>query len=383
MNTTGVVTYSESIAAAAAELAKAAAAGENILMPAESLQNVPPMHKVTVERVKLSANPDDKDVYVQLGKEDDPPEKKRYALTKDGILKLSSCAGVQWDYSNSGRIDRQDSGTYIAWRMVGAVQKLDGSWLPLQGSYDLDFDVIAEEVEEQKRSNASRYWGKKDWWAKMGKEAQEAYLLKKTKEDVLMIKRHKVARVETGAMLRAIRGLLNIKGTYSYQEISRPFVIARLVFQPDYADPIIKAQAVALAFRAMQGVYGIPAPASPRQLPQTSQAPVDLYPDESGHYGAPDADPDPEPGSEPEPQAPHPTTETPPPAGENGDSALVDFKNCDKDGKITTLNALIKRKGYDMKKLTKPLLEYSDATLLKFFKGLLEMPDAEQDDIPF
>ncbi|MFH2074228.1 MAG: hypothetical protein ABIJ57_02600 [Pseudomonadota bacterium] len=363
--TTGPITYSESIEAARKELAAAIKNGDNLLMPSDSLNNVPPMHKVTVERVKLSPNPDDRDVYLQQGKDDDEDGKKRFALTKDGLLKLSSCAGVQWDYDHSGRLDRMESPSYLSWRMVGAVQRLDGGWLPLQGSYDLDFDVISEQVEEQKRSNASRYWSKKDWWKKMDKAAQDAYIAKKVKEEVLMFKRHKVARCETGAMLRAIRGLLNVKGTYSAVELQKPFVIARLVFQPDYADPIIKAQAVALAFKAMQGVYGIsqgPAQFQPRALPAQV---VDMEQDGSGGYDMSEA-------------------ERADPGSDQGSAEEVtpeqEYAAANKDGKVRIIEMLIKRKGYNIAKLARPVDEYSEEKLGPFFEHLLSLPDKPADD---
>ncbi len=372
--TRGPITYNESIEAARKELSAAIAAGENLLMPTDSLGNVPAMHKVSVERIKLSPDPQDKDVYVQQGKDDDTPDKKRYALTKDGLLKLSSCAGVQWDYDHSGRIDKHETPDYISWRIVGAIQRLDGSWLPLQGAYDLDFDVIEEQILEQKKATAAKWWTNAKWYKELGKEGQQAYIQKKAREDLLLVKRHKVARCETGAMLRAIRGLLNIKGTYSYSELQKPFVIARLVFQPDYADPIIKAQAVALAFKAMQGVYGISAPSFPqaRQIPQN--LPIDLEENGHGGYGIPEMPED------LEPPPPSPADDPPP---DKAEAQKIDFENATQADKIKTLETLCTRKGYAREK-GKALDKYSDKGLLLFYEKLVAMPDAVvADDIPF
>lgn len=351
----GPITYEDSIKAARKELDKAIKEGENLLMPSDSLNNVPAMHKVTVERIKLSPDPDDRDVY---------PQGKRFALTKDGLLKLSSCAGVQWDYSFSGRIDPMNNPDYIAYRVVGAVQRLDGSWLPLQGAYDLDFVVIEEQAFEGKKES-TKSW-KSNGWDKFTPAQREAACRKLAHEDVLAIRRHKVARCETGAMLRAIRGLLNVKGTYSAAELQKPFVIARLVFQPDYADPIIKAQAVALAFKAMQGVYGIsqgPAQFQPRQLPGSV---VDMEPNGTGGYDMTEAErsePDPGPAIEVTPQE--------------------EYAVANKDGKVRIIDALIKRKGYSTAKLAKPVDEYPEEKLAPFFEHLISLPDKpEDDDIP-
>lgn len=366
---TGPITYEDSIKAARAELKKAAEAGENLLMPTDSLGNVPAMHKVSIERIKLSPDPDDKDVY---------PQGKRFALTKDGLLKLSSCAGVQWDYNFSGRTDPMNNPDYISYRVVGAVQRLDGSWLPLQGAYDLDFVVIEEQALEGKKESTKNW--KSNGWDKFSPAQRETACRKLAHEDVLAIRRHKVARCETGAMLRAIRGLLNVKGTYSAAELQKPFVIARLVFQPDYADPIIKAQAVALAFKAMQGVFGLPpgqAQFQPRQLPGSS---IEMQPNDSGGYEMPEA----ERAERPEPDEPGLWGETEPDPPE---VARNDFQAADVKGKIQMISALIDRKGWDRKKLTRPMTpdNYTEKALTTFFESLLAMQDATakaDDDIP-
>jgi len=377
MESRGPITYTESIDAAKRELAAAVTNGENLLMPTDSLNNVPPMHKVTVERIKLSPKPEDKDVYLQQGKEDDDkPDRRRYALTKEGLLKLSSCAGIQWDYNYSGRTDKQNDPNYISWRAVGAVQKLDGSWLPLQGSYDLDFDVIEEQIMEQKKSAAGRYWSNAKWWQAMSKDKQEAYIKAKAREDFLQVKRHKVARCETGAMLRAIRGLLNVRGTYSLAELQKPFVIARLVFQPDYADPIIKAQAVSLAFKAMQGVYGIQAPTfpEPRQIPGQV---LDMEQTENGGYGMPGNGDEPPPDDSPpdEPQPDEPDDKLP--------ETLAEFKVYNSVRQVEILEKLMKRKGWSESSLKKPLGEFAHQHRLEFYEKLASMEDKPQDDIPF
>ena len=370
--TNGPITYEDSIKAAREELAKAVEAGENLLMPTDSLNNVPAMHKVSIERIKLSPNPDDKDVY---------PQGKRFALTKEGLLKLSSCAGVQWDYSFSGRTDPMNNPDYISYRVVGAVQRLDGSWLPLQGAYDLDFLVIEEQAFEGKKET-TKTW-KNNGWDKMTAKERDAACKKLAHDDVLAIRRHKVARCETGAMLRAIRGLLNVKGTYSAAELQKPFVIARLAFQPDYADPIIKAQAVALAFKAMQGVFGLPqgqAQFQPRALPGSS---IDMQPTDSGGYEMPEAErctDEPGPGQFTQSewdQAAHGSVVAP-------EQLKTQYARTDKPGKVKIIEDLIKRKGYSITKLAKPVDEYSEEKLMPFFEHLMSLPDVApaDDDIP-
>jgi len=350
----------KSITSAAAAIKTAVADGDILLVPSPNLDNVPKMHVVTVESVVLSSNDEDGDVYLQRGGDDE--SKRKYALTKQGLLKLAAIAGVQWDWNFSGRTDSGTSRDYISYRAVGAVQKLDGSWLALKGEYDLDFEVVDADLKEL-------YYQKCKNWNKP-QAVKDSYIESSARRDLLKFRRYKTGRAETGAMLRAIRGLLNIKGGYRADELKKRFVGVRLVFQPDYSDALVKAQVIALALQNSQGIYGggvprLPAP-SAQGIPFSGPQSID----ELRNVHPLDADdlPDPDPVPEPEDDM----------VGET--SGETDFLKKGVSDQIKDLEKLMKTKGYAEMTLKTPLSEFSAENRLGFFRHLSAMPD---DDIPF
>lgn len=62
----------------------------------------------------------------------------------------------------------------------------------------------------------------------------------KTKEMLLDITADASEKAQTGAILRVIRALLGIKGTYSKAELEKPFVVPTVTFAPDYTDPTVR-----------------------------------------------------------------------------------------------------------------------------------------------
>jgi len=220
----------------------------------------------------------------------------------------------------------------------------------------MDFEVLEEELEDGFRHKA-KAWNK-------SQAQKDAYVESATRKEILRMRRHKLARCETGAMLRAIRGLLTIKNSYTKEELEKPFVIARLAFQPDYNDPEIRKEFVAAATQAITGIYGS-AQTSP--FPQKAEGtfPKDI---KTVEVVVEEIDDD-IPGAEEEPSEPE------------EDSAMVDFKDQDRDGQVKTLAQLGKKKGYNFKNLKKPLEKFTEDQRLEFFTALKDMP--EDDDIPY
>lgn len=370
METAGPITYRESIKEAKKNLADAIDNKWNVLTSLDSLINIPPDHKVTIEKIEFSPDLENREVYLQEGKKEDDNEKKRYAIAKNGLLRIAQDGGVQIDHSNSGRIDDMRSKDYIAWRVVGAAQRLDGSWFPLQASYDIDYEIIWEEILEGKRRSAS-YW-KKEWWKKKSDDEKNAQIKKIARSDFLRFKRHGMSRCETGALLRLIRGCFPLmKGVYKHEEIIKPFVVARLVYQPNQNDPIIRAQMATAFLSSMRGVYGAPTP----QIPHVPAHIVDMERNTNGSYEPKPTDPEPEPD--------HPSSEPEPENGDDDPTEKEVFSGLGKEEQIRLLKTMAERKGYVLKDLKFPVEQFTDVHRADFFKILNEMEDKIDDNIPF
>ena len=61
-------------------------------------------------------------------------------------------------------------------------------------------------------------------------EAMLMTLLRKTAAEKAM----------TGAILRVVRALIGMKGQYTKTELTKPFVVSRVTFSPDYSDPEVR-----------------------------------------------------------------------------------------------------------------------------------------------
>lgn len=378
----GPITDNESVRVAREELKKAMEAGENVLTPIDSVCNIPPMHRISIEKMMFSADPAEQEMYVQQDNDDDPPEKKKYTPTKRALLAIAHAGNVQVKHEFSGmtKQERNKEGQviYIAWKVVGIKQNLDGSASGWEAEADIDFMVEEERILEGKKRSFAR--ARKEWWTKKSPKEKEEYIKMKAREDFLNFKRYGAARCETSALLRLIRAFFPLlKGVYAYDKLQKPFVVARLVFRPDYADEYVRHKAIELAFKAAQGVYGIQAPSfpQPRQIPTQV---VDMESPNGHSFEMPEAERMPE---EPERPDDLPNGEPEKPRVKPVEEQKLDFENCDLASKVKTLEQLMKKKAFVRGK-GKALNEYTPVGLMAFFEKLIAMTDKPaEDDIPF
>lgn len=222
----------------------------------------------------------------------------------------------------------------------------------------------------------------------MDEAAQDAYIDKCIRRDMLQKRKHKSKLAETGAMTRVVRALLNLKSTYTAKELEKPFIVVRTVFQPDYSDPDTKK---ALAEASVQAVAGVFGPA--RQL-QLTDAPVNVTPVATTEF--PDDIPE-APEAEPGDEAPEE------PEGEGfPDPVTADFLTLSVEDRITTIAEAAKQRGIkDNRALwefyqaetgknpPKTVKKMPEEDMLKLWRALMaleiEAPKTEipDDDIPF
>jgi hypothetical protein len=239
--------------------------GAHLLLPSTFIPETPKYHTVAVDQVVLSPDTKEGDVY--------PQQQKKLALTRQGLMKLANAAGIIWDPNRSRRLDDRTDKDYVVYQAVGGYKKLDGTPLFMKAEYDLDFEVIRDEIEEGYEIKRQKWKADASWFKKMTADQQDAYIKKCIRRDVLQKRKHKIKLAETGAMTRVIRGLLNLKATYTVPELKKPFIVVRLVFQPDYDDPEVKSRMAAAAVGAVAGVFG-PGATQPALPPASQESPV-------------------------------------------------------------------------------------------------------------
>lgn len=243
----------------------------NLLLPSKSVQEISEFHRLTLDEVQLDVN----DAYPLDNT--DPKKASEFFLSKVNLLKLSSCAGIIWDTVRSGVI--KSDRMYVLYKAVGAMQKSDGTWIPVSANYELDLEVLEDEIRERVERRAAQIDfcanrnAERDRWAVdqrtwKNEKGKQDWIASKLKSEMLKKRRFKVQLAETGAMNRVIRALLGTKSSYTREELAKPFVVPRIVFRPNLSDPEVKSALIAQSMLAV-GALGHQPPA----LPAASDAP--------------------------------------------------------------------------------------------------------------
>ena len=188
----------------------------NVLAP-ETMTQITPWHQITVTKTLLDPDPQSGgDVYPQSGK---------LALTKIGLLKLADAAGIRFGPTKLKRY--LEDGSFEAF-VIAEKQDPDGTWRQYPGSY---------------------FWDVTERLASIGNPISRS-----GKNEAKMIRTFAAQRAETGAMNRAIRNIIGVKATYTPGEIRRPFIMARVNFNP-FNDPAVRdAYRMALGVRLAENV---------------------------------------------------------------------------------------------------------------------------------
>lgn len=335
--------------------------GANLLMPSTHIAGLSEFHSPVVEKVLLSSNKDDGDVYPHSGEEDG--DKAKFRLTKQALMKLSVCAGIIWSPTETKRTDNRADRNYVSFAAVGGIKKADGQPVFFKAEYDLDFEVIEEQLRESYEQKAKKY--KKDATAKEKSE----YVDFCVKRDLLQKRQHKLKLAESGAMNRVVREILGLKNAYTKAELAKPFVMVRIVFRPDYNDKEVKKQLIAAHIQSMTGIYG-------RQVMDATiqeSEPIDITPIKDDDLDPPgDKQPDPPPVDPIEKQA-------------------IDFEASSPEEQAKTIIQLGTRKGYDLAgylkrgglKNIEELKAEQKSGLFKHLLTLVDTPKKDDGDIPF
>jgi hypothetical protein len=315
--------------------------GHNVLTADISFENANGLYSPVIETVTLSPNPEDKDAY---------PAQKMLRIHTHGLEKLAVAANIVWDPAQTGPIQIV-SGQKCTFRAVGGLMKADGHIEYTATYFEMDLDVIKDDL-------AAKYKDTKDAW--------------KLDRDWRQKRQHMVPIAESMARARLIRKLLGVRQEYTPAQLAKPFVLARWRMKLDMTDPDTKRLVTQAMVGAMLGIYGPGNAGSKHQL-QMPTAPA-LLPNEQTTIDADNkARLDDLPPAEADPYD-LPPTDAP-------------YDTAPSNPKIAEIEALAVRKGYDLLTLPKPLSEYSERALDAFVAKLAGLANRErqpgEDDIPF
>lgn len=253
--------------------------GYNMISPSATfLQNIPDHMQIAHDIIVVNTTAAAKEVY-NTGTNNS----LAYALSKTAILKIASAAGIQIDPSLTKRLDDRKDKRYCAYQAAVVYTKPDGSRVGFKAEKTYDLDIIEEKItaakEDQRDGQYSKPYMREAGWVE-----------KQTKKEMLQIREHMTSLCETKALLRAIRGVLALKTSYTAEELAQPFVVTRVTFKLDYSDPATKARILDAALGSTNSLYGQqPQLSSPNEATQYLSAGSDGDDDENnpGDFGIP------------------------------------------------------------------------------------------------
>ena len=232
-------------------------------------------------------------------------------MTKPFLQKLATQAGVQFA-PGSGDVVKVDENTWKA-SAYGALKLPDGT-IRTSNNFKV-IDLVTEEKKyriayEEKaekgivdyktaKEAAEKYAGE---WLDTGKKNDNGYPIRKyiiekhergkyiensLLDAMTQLRANAPQKAATGEILRVIRDLLGIKSTYTMNELKKPFAVARMVFSPDYNDPVIRQMLLQQAIQSVGNIFGNMAPVVQTiSVPKNTDEEIDIPSDITEEYGS-------------------------------------------------------------------------------------------------
>ena len=255
----------------------------NLLIPAATSVQLNPFYKCTVMEVTADISEKSGDIFnVGKGKVGESNGKAIYedvfSPAKPLLMKLATAAGIQFHPEHTTVI-RENENTYVG-RAYGAVRLPDGKFKTHadtkrvclddeEAKYRLEFmdkSIMGITDEKAAKSTAQMFKGK--WidainkWGKPCKafvvddKDREKYIERSILVNMTLLRKTASEKAQTGAVLRVIRALLGIKGTYTIDELKKPFAIPTVTFSPDYSDDNVRQAMLQQGMSSMTNMFG-------------------------------------------------------------------------------------------------------------------------------
>ena len=220
----------------------------NLLVPMQTVTEIADIHKPVMNAVQISVNPADKEIYEQEKASDawtdrdgkhHPAKAAGWALTKKGLNKLMRAAGI--------KILGTRPISPSTCQKCAEVNKNIGH--PVNcgacGNKDVKFEARIS-VPQLTGENIEIVAHKEI----IVQDVTDGMTVNQRKEFL----KFRNEMCETKAINRALRAAMHIKGTYSIEELKKPFVVAYLV--PNLNNEAVKTEAIKHFFTSAQEIYG-------------------------------------------------------------------------------------------------------------------------------
>lgn len=222
------------------------AAKYNLLGNTDVIVEIPDIKSPVIQTIKLNTDVSKGEVYIQQkarnaytdGNGMHPATPALYAVTKNGLKKLADGAGIKMIYSehvipttcqkcvavnqHSGKVVQCGNcrNKDVAYHVAVSVPQLTGEVLTVEDTHEIIVDNVTPGMSDKQRSEFMK---------------------------------HLPQICEAKALNGAIRTALHIKGTYTLEELKKPFVVAYLV--PNLNHDEVKKAAINNMFQSTQNLF--------------------------------------------------------------------------------------------------------------------------------
>ena len=220
----------------------------NLLGNTDVIVEVPDIKSPVIQVIRLDPNPVKGDVYIQHKSCEEwrdrkgnihPASPDLYAITKNGLKKLADGAGIKMILSehvipttcqkcvavnqHSGKVVQCGSckNKDVAYHVTVSVPQLTGEILRVDDTHEIIVDNVVPGMTDKQRAEFMK---------------------------------HMPQICEAKALNGAIRTALHIKGTYTLEELQKPFVVAYLV--PNLNHEEVKKAAIENMFQSSHNLFG-------------------------------------------------------------------------------------------------------------------------------
>lgn len=261
----------------------------NLLIPAATSVQINPFYKCTVMEVVADTSENSGDIFkvgnIKIGEDKNGKAVYRdvFSPAKPLLMKLATAAGIQF-HPEYTTVFRENANTYVG-RAYGAVRLPDGTFKTHaetkriclddeESKYRLEFmDKSIMGITDWKAAKAAEEMFKGHWEETSetrtynGKEYpvkkfviddcdREKYIERSILVNMTLLRKTASEKAQTGAILRVIRALLGIKGTYQREELQKPFAVPTVTFSPDYSDATVRQAMLQQGMNSMGNMFG-------------------------------------------------------------------------------------------------------------------------------
>lgn len=256
----------------------------NLAIPFVESRQVNPYYKMSVSLLTVDTSEDAAQIFKVGSKcvrgRNGDEWIDQYSLTKPFLQRLATEAGIQFA-PGAGDVTKVDENTWKA-SAYGALKLPDGTVRTSSNFKVIDLQTeekkyrmayeekAANGIEDYRTAKAASEKFKGNW-VDTGKKDQKGYPIKRYVIDegdrgryierslldaMTQLRANAPQKAATGAILRVIRDLTGVKGTYTMEELRKPFAVARMSFSPDFNDPLVKQMMLQQCMQSVGNLFG-------------------------------------------------------------------------------------------------------------------------------